>query len=134
MAKVGKIANAIALLVIISSITRAHAAPTITSISPNPAGVGMSVKIQGTNFGSSGSVTFNGVAASPTTWNTTSIVTAVPAGAATGNVVVTVAGQSSNSFPFTVNNGPVNYVYDDLARIIHIFEDNKSLLCYKHVV
>jgi hypothetical protein len=21
-----------------------------------------------------------------------------------------------------------------LARIIHIFEDNKSLLCYKHVV
>ena len=22
----------------------------------------------------------------------------------------------------------------DLARIIHIFEDNKSLLCYKHVV
>jgi len=23
---------------------------------------------------------------------------------------------------------------DWLARIIHIFEDNKSLLCYKHVV
>ncbi len=22
---------------------------------------------------------------------------------------------------------------NDLARIIHIFEDNKSLLCYKHV-
>jgi len=122
MAKVGKIANAIALLVIISSITRAHAAPTITSISPNPAGVGMSVKIQGTNFGSSGSVTFNGVAASPTTWNTTSIVTAVPAGAATGNVVVTVAGQSSNSFPFTVNNGPVNYVYDDLGRLAGVID------------
>jgi Nucleotide modification associated domain 3 len=24
--------------------------------------------------------------------------------------------------------------FDSLARIIHIFEDNKGLLCYKHVV
>jgi len=28
----------------------------------------------------------------------------------------------------------VTEIQDELARIIHIFEDNKSLLCYKHVV
>src|ERR1700685_3628436 len=27
-----------------------------------------------------------------------------------------------------------SYLYTGLARIIHIFEDNKGLLCYKHVV
>jgi YD repeat-containing protein len=122
MAKVWKIVNTIALALIISTIASAQSAPNITSISPNPAGVGMSVQIQGTNFGSSGSVTFNGVPASPTIWNSTTIVTPVPAGAATGNVVVVVASQPSNSFPFTVNNGPVNYVYNDLGRLVGVID------------
>ena len=122
MAKVWKIVSTAALVLIISTIANAQSAPNITSISPNPAGVGMPVTIQGTNFGSSGSVTFNGVTASPTSWNSTTIVTPVPAGAATGNVVVIVASQPSNNFPFTVNNGPVTYVYDDLGRLVGVID------------
>jgi hypothetical protein len=47
-------------------------------------------------------VTFNGTTASPTNWSATSIVAQVPAGATTGNVVVTVGGQASNGASFTV--------------------------------
>ena len=51
--------------------------------------------ITGTNFGATkgtSTVTFNGTTATPTTWSATSIVVPVPAGATTGNVVVTVGG------------------------------------------
>jgi len=47
-------------------------------------------------------VTFNGTAASPTSYSATTIVTPVPAGASTGPVVVTAAGQASNPLPFSV--------------------------------
>ena len=46
-------------------------------------------------------VTFNGTAATPTTWSATSITVPVPAGATTGNVVVTVGGVASNGVAFT---------------------------------
>jgi len=84
----------------------APATPGITNIQPNPAAVGTSVTITGTNFGATqggSSVTFNGTTASPTSWSATSITTLVPAGATTGNVVVTVGGQASNGFSFTVS-------------------------------
>ena len=51
--------------------------------------------ITGTNFGATqgtSTVTFNGTAATPTSWSATSIVVPVPSGATTGNVVVTVGG------------------------------------------
>src|SRR4030095_11020932 len=38
----------------------------------------------------------------PTSWSATSIVVPVPAGATTGNVVVTVGGQASNGLAFSV--------------------------------
>src|SRR5215472_15779881 len=66
--------------------------PTINSLSPNSGPVGTLVTITGTNFGSSGTVTFNGTTATTTSWTSTSIATSVPAGAMTGNVVVTVGG------------------------------------------
>jgi hypothetical protein len=47
-------------------------------------------------------VTFNGTAATPTSWSATGIVVPVPAGATTGNVVVTVGGLASNGARFTV--------------------------------
>src|SRR5262249_49190835 len=59
----------------------------------------------GTNFGTTqgtSTVTFNGTLATPTTWANTSIKVSVPAGATTGNVVVTVNGVASNGFGFTV--------------------------------
>ena len=59
--------------------------------------------ITGTNFGSSGTVTFNGTAAGVTSWNATSIATSVPTGATTGNVVVAVNGIPSNGVLFTVS-------------------------------
>jgi YD repeat-containing protein len=80
-------------------------APNISSLSPTTGAVGTTVTISGTNFGAStGSVTFNGSAASPTSWGASSITVAVPAAAATtGNVVVTAAGGvASNGVSFTV--------------------------------
>jgi hypothetical protein len=79
--------------------------PTISSLTPASAAVGAGVTIAGTNFGSSqgtSTVTFNGLAATTTSWNATSIVAFVPSGATTGNVVVTVAGVTSNAVAFTV--------------------------------
>jgi hypothetical protein len=82
-------------------------APTITNLNPTSGTVGSSVTITGTNFGAtqgSSTVTFNGTAAtvSASNWTATSIITSVPTGATTGNVVVTVAGVASNGLNFTV--------------------------------
>ncbi len=78
--------------------------PNITSVSPSSGPVGTSVTITGTNFGATqGTITFNGTPATPTSWSATSIVAPVPAGATTGNVVVTVGAQASNGFNFTVS-------------------------------
>ena len=83
----------------------AGAPPSITSVSPSSGPVGTAVTVTGTNFGStqgSSTITFNGTAATPTSWSASSIVAPVPVGATTGNVVVTVGGQASNSDGFTV--------------------------------
>ena len=75
------------------------AAPSLTSLSPTSGPVGTSVTITGANFGATkgtSTVTFNGTTATPTSWSATSIVVPVPAGATTGNVVVTVGGVASN--------------------------------------
>src|SRR3984893_15148134 len=88
-----------------SSFTVTTAAPSITNLSPSSGVVGTAVVISGTNFGTTqgtSTVTFAGVQAAPTSWNGTSIVAPVPAGAVTGNVVVTVGGQASNGSSFTV--------------------------------
>ena len=80
-------------------------APSITSLAPASGPVGTLVTINGTNFGAStgtSSVTFNGTTAMPGPWSATSIVVPVPAGATTGNVVVTVGGAASNGVGFTV--------------------------------
>ncbi len=83
-------------------------APTITGLSPASGPVGTSVTITGTNFGptqGTSTVTFNGTAATPTSWSATNIVAPVPTGATTGNVVVTVGGVASGGTTFTVTGG-----------------------------
>jgi hypothetical protein len=79
--------------------------PKINKLNPSSGPVGTVVTITGQNFGDfsgpNSTVTFNGVAGAPTSWNQTQIVVAVPAGATTGNVSVTVAGQSATK-KFTV--------------------------------
>src|SRR5262249_39548808 len=87
-------------------------APVISGVAPNPAAIGQSVTISGSNFGASqgvSTVTFNGTLATPTpgTWSSTSIAVPVPNGATSGPVVVTVGGTPSSGFAFTVTNpGP----------------------------
>ena len=88
-----------------ASATPAAPAPTITGLSPNSGAVGTAVTITGANFGSApGTVTFNTVATTPSIWSPTTIVAPVPAGATTGNVVVTVSGVPSNGVSFTVTS------------------------------
>src|ERR1700732_5024239 len=79
--------------------------PSITGLSPSSAAVGAPVTITGANFGATkgtSAVTFNGTAATPTGWSAASIAVSVPAGATTGNVVVTASGVSSAGAAFTV--------------------------------
>jgi len=83
------------------------ATPSITSLSPTSGPAGTSVTITGTNFGSTGTVTFGGATATVTSWSATSIATSVPTGVSAGNVnvVVTVNGVASNGMNFTVTSG-----------------------------
>jgi hypothetical protein len=84
-------------------------APTLTSLSPSSGPVATAVTISGSSFGASkgsSTVTFNGTAATPTSWSPSSIVVPVPAGTTTGNVVVTVGGVASNALPYTVTVVP----------------------------
>jgi hypothetical protein len=79
--------------------------PVISSLSPTVGPVGTSITLAGANFGANqgaSTVLFNGIAATPTSWNDTNIIVPVPTGATTGNVVVTVGGQASNGSNFTV--------------------------------
>src|SRR2546422_3372131 len=86
-------------------VNNATLAPSITSLNPTSGLVGASVTIAGANFGATqgtSTVTFNGTVATATSWSATSIVVPVPAGATTGNVVITVGGVASNGVSFTV--------------------------------
>src|SRR5579859_5868778 len=84
-------------------------APSITGLSPATGAVGAELAIAGANFGAtqgSGSVTFNGTAATPTSWSASTIAVPVPSGATTGNVVVNASGVASNGVSFTVVLAP----------------------------
>jgi len=80
--------------------------PNLASLSPTAGTVGTSITIGGAGFGASqgtSTITFNGTAATPTSWSDTSIAAPVPSGATTGSVVVSVSSLASNGLPFTVN-------------------------------
>ena len=86
-------------------------APVIRKLKPGLGAVGTVVKIKGSHFGASqgdSTVTFNGVSAEPVSWSDTKIKAAVPAGASTGPVVVTVNGQASSGIEFTVTATPAS--------------------------
>jgi len=83
--------------------------PFVTGVSPLLGGIGSSVTITGSNFGSSqgtSTLAFNGAAASSiSSWTNTQIVAVVPVGASTGPVAATVNSIQSPSSPtFTVIN------------------------------
>jgi len=72
--------------------------------------VGTSTVIRGSNFGSSGTVVFDGsggntVSVGYSTLDPSIVAVIVPSGATTGNVVITTGGQSSNGVLFMVTSG-----------------------------
>lgn len=80
-------------------------APTISLITPNTGGIGTSVTIVGTNFGTAkGSVSFNGTPATITSWGDQAIVVLVPSGLSAGGVpvLVTTADNQTATTTFTV--------------------------------
>ncbi len=70
--------------------------PIITDITP--AVDGRSVTITGSNFGSSGTVTFDGTPATTSSWSNTTISAMLSGSVPSGLVVVTTGGSSSNVF------------------------------------
>ena len=89
----------------------AQSSPSISTLTPTGGPVGASVIIAGSSFGAtqgSSTVTFNGVAATPTSWSDTSITAPVPSGTSTGYVLVTVGGVSSYGVIFAVATSNFN--------------------------
>ena len=83
--------------------------PVITGVSPTSGLVGATLTITGSNFTAGGTqtpqVVFNPeLYASPASSTDTSITVAVPAGATTGDLVVSVGGGNSNGVLFTVTS------------------------------
>lgn len=110
-------------------------APHIASLTPTWGAVGASVTISGVNFGATqgtSTVTFNGTAGSPSSWGDTSIIVPVPTGATTGNVVVTVGGQSSSGVNFVVNSAPIAYAYDELNRLVGVADASGETATYSY--
>jgi fibronectin type III domain protein/parallel beta helix pectate lyase-like protein/IPT/TIG domain-containing protein len=83
-------------------------APTISGFSPASAVQGATVKIMGSGLLAPSSVTFNGVAATITSWTATVIKAIVPAGVTTGQLAVTTPGGSTTSTgTFTRKRSPL---------------------------
>ena len=81
--------------------------PRIISVTPTLGPVTTVVTITGLNFGitqGSSTLTFNGVAAVPTSWADKKIVAPVPIFSSTGPIVVTVNGVASNGLIFSVGD------------------------------
>ncbi|SHI91508.1 hypothetical protein SAMN02745146_1901 [Hymenobacter daecheongensis DSM 21074] len=77
--------------------------PTIASFTPASGPVGTSVTITGTNFTGVTAVSFNGIAATFTIVNATTITATVPTGATTGTIAVTNPdGTATSATSFTV--------------------------------
>ncbi|MFH1454481.1 MAG: IPT/TIG domain-containing protein [Armatimonadota bacterium] len=85
--------------------TQISSNPAITNLNSTSGQPDSSVTITGYNFGATqedSTVTFNGTDATITSWSDTQIVCTVPGAATSGNVLVTVDGNSSNGVSFTV--------------------------------
>ncbi len=76
--------------------------PKISSINPNYGAPAALIKISGTHFGpTQGSVTVGGAPSYVVSWSNTAIAVQVPSHAATGNIVVSADGVTSNGEAFT---------------------------------
>ena len=88
-------------------------APGISSVTPNhgPAAGGVEITLGGTNFGASGTLTFNGQAVTPTSYTNTQIKFTLPAGQGTNrSIVVSVGGQNSSPIFFDYDRPSISLV------------------------
>ena len=88
------------------TVAAATSVPTIVGLSEVIGAVGDTVTITGSGFGSGGTVTFNGVPASASSWSNTTVVAQVPTGAQTGPVTIASGGQTSNGVTLTLVAAP----------------------------
>lgn len=83
---------------------RLEKVPSIVALTPDMGPVGAEIELRGSNFGAAqatSTITFGGTAAAPATaWADGTIKVLVPAGAKTGDIVVTVGGGASNGQKF----------------------------------
>ncbi|MEK6804385.1 MAG: LamG-like jellyroll fold domain-containing protein, partial [Nitrospirota bacterium] len=81
--------------------------PTISGITPTSGQPGTPVTVTGTNFVNVQTVAFNGVTATFTVTDATTVVAVVPSGGTTGPLAVqTLAGTAISATPFTVIPAP----------------------------
>ena len=106
--------------------------PTIASLSELVGLIGDTVTIGGAGFGTAGTVSFNGVATSASSWTANAIVTQIPIGAQTGPVTVTSAGQTSNGLTLTIIAAPtvtaVSPSSGDVGTVVGITGNNFGTL------
>jgi len=90
--------------------------PAIFSLSPTMGYWGTNVTLTGINFGTLGTVIFNGIPVSYSTANSTSITVPIPNDATSGFVYVTTFGMTSNGVSLTVagrssgSSGTASYI------------------------
>lgn len=102
--------------------TTTSTVPYVTTLTPASGAEGTAVVVKGVNFGAvqgAGSITFGGTPATPSSWQDDEIDATVPAGAASGSVVVTVGGQPSNARYFTVGGGKARWTF-----LVYLDADN----------
>ncbi len=87
---------------------------SVTDITPKSASIGASLTITGTGF-TSPTVTINGTPATVTASATTSITVTVPTGVTSGQVIVTVGGQSQTVGTFTVATPVPSFTVTDFS-------------------
>ncbi|MFA6169166.1 MAG: Calx-beta domain-containing protein [Candidatus Margulisiibacteriota bacterium] len=82
--------------------------PSISGISPASAYAGQTLIINGSHFGSSGTITIGGINTQPTVWTDGQIIASIPTGVATGSaaIIVSVGGKSTDS-TVTVDNSRI---------------------------
>jgi hypothetical protein len=105
----------------------------ISGVFPDSAAVGDTVLVTGTGFGvapGSSVVSFAGSAAGTiVSWSATRVIVGVPAGAATGNLSMTVGGQASNAIAFrllTLAEARISYS----GQIVPLLTSNGCTGCH----
>ena len=116
-----------------SDLPQPASVPAISSIQPDSAFAGDTLKITGTNFGATkgSSIVSVGGAVADTIylWSSTEIDLKVPASAVTGSVTVTVGGATSNAPAFKIR-GAAAPVISFTNDILPIFQSKGCTGCH----